>query len=299
MGRDRVGRTGLLLRLYPPRYRRAHGDEIADVHAEMTAGLSRVARLRADADLAAHAVRLRTGLHGAAPAGRLFAVAAPLALGTAAVVHGLWLTSWYAGLVRSPAPIGLQLATTEPEYGLALLCCLIVCVGTVVALCGRWAAGAAAAVTGLLGSALLGAPAAGGDEGTAAVTALLTVAVVAACPPDRRSDPLLHATAGAMAGCAWLPVVAVDTRAFGVSTEYGAWPVLALAAAGAVLALRERSHGVREAAAVALAAPPLIAYACAAWGETWPILAALPVLALTTAVPAVHRVVRRVARARR
>ncbi|MGG8406537.1 hypothetical protein ACM614_07855, partial [Streptomyces sp. 12297] len=231
------------------------------------------------------------GLHSAAPAGRLFAAAAPFALGSSAVVHGLWLTSWYAGLVRSPAPAGLQLATLPPAWALALFCSLLVCVGTVVALCGRWVRGSAVAVGGLSGSAVLGAFT--GEPVVGLAVTSVTVAVVLACPPDRRADRRLHVTAGVMAGCAWLPVVAVDTRAFGVSTDYGAWPLLVLAASGAVLALRERSYGLRETGAVALASPPIIAHACTAWGDARPLLGALLALALTVAVPTGFRAVRR------
>jgi hypothetical protein len=51
-----------LVRLYPAAYRAAYGQEIIDVHREMTADMPRPARLRADADLAAHALRVRLGL---------------------------------------------------------------------------------------------------------------------------------------------------------------------------------------------------------------------------------------------
>ncbi|MFE2545171.1 hypothetical protein [Actinacidiphila glaucinigra] len=281
-----------VLRLYPADYRAAYGGEIADIHEEMTAGMSRPARLRADADLAAHAVRIRLGLHSAAPAGRLVAAAAPFALGAGAVVHGLRLTSWYAGMVTSPAPVGLQLATLPLDYGLALLFSLLVCGGAIMALCGRWVPGVVVAVSGLLGSAALAA-CVFGELVVAPAVALTTVAVVLACPPDRRADRRLQTTAGIMAGCAWLPVVAVNTRAFGVSTEYGAWPLLVLSASGVVLALREGSRGLREAGAVALASPPMITYACTAWGDARPMLGGLLALALTGAVPAAFRTVRR------
>lgn len=281
-----------VLRLYPADYRAAYGGEIADVHEEMTAGMSGPARLRADADLAAHAVRIRLGLHSAAPAGRLAAAAAPFALGAGAVVHGLQLTSWYAGLVTSPAPVRLQLATVPLEYGLALLFSLLVCGGAIIALCGRWVPGVVMAVFGLLGSAVLGV-CVSGEPMVAPAVALTTVAVVLACPPDRRADRRLQTTAGVMAGCAWLPVVAVNTHAFGVSTDYAAWPLLVLSASAVVLALREGSRGLREAGVVALASPPMIAYACTAWGDARPMLGALLAPALTAALPAALRTVRR------
>lgn len=279
-----------VLRLYPADYRAAYGGEIADIHEEMTAGMSKPARLRADADLAAHAVRIRLGLHSAAPAGRLVAAAAPFALGAGAVPHGLQLTSWYAGLVTSPAPVGLQLSTLPLDYGLALLFSLLVCGGAIVALCGRWVPGVVVAVSGLLGSAVLGAWVSGGPMVAPAV-ALTTVAVMLA--PDCRADRRLQTTAGITAGCAWLPVVVVNTHAFGVSTDYGAWPLLVLSVSGVVLALREGSRGLREAGVVALASPPLITYTCTAWGDARPMLGALLLLALTAALPAVLRTVRR------
>lgn len=75
--------TDPLLRLYPAAYRAAYGQEIVDVHREMTADMPRAARLRADADLATHAVRVRLGLDSASRAGRFFALAAPFALAAA------------------------------------------------------------------------------------------------------------------------------------------------------------------------------------------------------------------------
>ncbi|MFE0043876.1 permease [Streptomyces albireticuli] len=49
----------LVLRLYPAGYRSVCGEESGDVHREMVADMPRAARLRADADLAAHALRVR------------------------------------------------------------------------------------------------------------------------------------------------------------------------------------------------------------------------------------------------
>lgn len=146
--------TDPLLRLYPAAYRAAYGQEIVDVHREMTADMPRVARLRADADLAAHAVRVRLGLDSASPAGRFFALAAPFALAAGAVDSGLHLTRWYAGLVRSPAPVWIQLSTMDGARTLYLLLSLLVCLGAVIALAGRWLPGAGMAVFGLVGTAV-------------------------------------------------------------------------------------------------------------------------------------------------
>lgn len=288
--------TGVLVRLYPAAYRAAHGREIVDVHREMTADLPRAARLRADADLAAHALRVRLRLDSASASGRLFALAAPFVLAGAAVASGLGLTRWYAGLVLSPSPVWVQLSATDGPWALYLLLSLLVCVGAVVALTGRWALGAGMAVCGLLGAAAQGVatPHLYGDGGVAPAAALLSVAVVLACPPDRRGDRRLGAVAGTMAAVAWFPVVVVETRALGVTTDYGAWPVLVLACTGAALALRSRSSGLRETGAMALASPPLIAHTyTGAWQEPVPVLViflCLPAVAVLTAlVQAVRR----------
>ncbi|MER6719956.1 hypothetical protein [Streptomyces halstedii] len=289
-----------LVRLYPAAYRAAHGQEIIDVHREMTADMARPARLRADADLVAHALRVRLGLDSASPAGRFFALAAPFALAACAVGSGLRLTRWYTGLVLSPAPVRVQLHATDGAWILYMLLSLLVCVGAVVALTGRWGPGAGLAGCGLLGTAVHWATGARvyEDGAVAPVAALLTVAVVLACPPDRRGDRGLSAAAGAMAAAGWFPVVVVNagayTGAFGVTTDYGAWPMLVLAFTGAVLALRARSSGLREMGAMAVSAPPLVAYSSATvWGDLRPVLGALLLLSAVAALTAFLQMVRR------
>jgi hypothetical protein len=280
-----------LVRLYPAAYRAAYGQEIIDVHREMTADMPCPARLRAGADLAAHALRVRLGLDSASPAGRFFALAAPFALAAGAVASGLHLTRWYAGLVLSPAPIWVQLSATDGAWSLYMLLSLLVCVGAVIALTGRWGPGVGVAVQGAAGAHVY-------DGAIAPVVALLTVAVVLACPPDRRGDRRLSAAAGAMAAAGWFPVVVVNTGAytgaFGVTTDYGAWPMLVLAFTGAVLALRARSSGLREMGAMAVASPPLVAYSYAtAWGDLWPGLGTLLLLSVMAALTAFFQTVRR------
>ncbi|MEU5717292.1 hypothetical protein AB0G71_16165 [Streptomyces sp. NPDC020403] len=289
-----------LVRLYPAAYRAAYGQEIIDVHREMTADMARPARLRANADLAAHALRVRLGLDSASPAGRFFALAAPFALAAGAVEGALHLTRWYAGLVLSPAPVWVQLSTVDGAWGLYMLLSLLVCVGAVIALTGRWGPGVGVAVCGLLGTAVQWAAGARvyGEGAIAPVAVLLTVAVVLACPPDRRGDRQLSATAGAMAAAAWFPVVVVNagtyTGAFGVTTDYGAWPMLVLAFTGAVLALRARSSGLRETGAMAAASPSLVAYSYAtAWGDPWPVLGILLLLPVVAAFTSFFQAVRR------
>lgn len=291
--------SDVLVRLYPAAYRAAYGQEIIDVHREMTADMPGPARLRAGADLAAHALRVRLGLDSASPAGRFFALTAPFALAAGAVAGGLHLTRWYAGLVLSPAPVWVQLSATDGAESLYMLLSLLVCVGAVIALTGRWGPGVGAAVCGLLGTAVQGAAGAHvyDDGAIALVAALLTVAVVLACPPDRRGDRRLSAAAGAMAAAGWFPVVVVNTGtytgAFGVTTDYGAWPMLVLAFTGAVLALRARSSGLREMGAMAVASPPLVAYSATVWGDLRPVLGTLLLLSVVAALTAFFQTVRR------
>ncbi|MFF0110746.1 hypothetical protein [Streptomyces hirsutus] len=288
--------SDVLVRLYPAAYRAAYGQEIIDVHREMTADMPGPARLRAGADLAAHALRVRLGLDSASPAGRFFALAAPFALAAGAVASGLHLTRWYAGLVLSPAPVWVQLSAMDGARSLYMLLSLLVCVGAVTALTGRWGPGVGVAVCGLLGTAVQRAADARlyDDGAIAPVAALLTVAVVLACPPDRRGDRRLSAAAGAMTAAGWFPVVVVNTGAFGVTTDYGAWPMLVLAFTGAVLALRARSSGLREIGAMAVASPPLVAYSYAiVRGDLQPVLGALLLLSVVAALTAFFQAVRR------
>lgn len=78
---------------------------------------------------------------------------------------------------------------------LYVLLSLVVCVGAVIALTGRWRPGVGLAVGGLLGTAVQWTTDAYlyGDAPLAPVAALLTVAVVVAVPPDGRGDGRLSA----------------------------------------------------------------------------------------------------------
>jgi hypothetical protein len=142
-----------LLRLYPATYRAAYGREILDVHREMTMDLPRAARLRADADLVAHALRVRLGIDSASSGGRFFALTAPFALAVAAAYCGIHLMSWDAGVAISPGSTWSHLATTPGPQALNVLFLAMVCIGAIVALPRWWMAGAILAVSGLLGFA--------------------------------------------------------------------------------------------------------------------------------------------------
>ncbi|MFF8960283.1 hypothetical protein [Streptomyces sp. NPDC014894] len=284
-----------LLLLYPPGYRAAYGPEIADTYREMTAGAARRDRLREGADLAGHALRVRFGLGSADPLGRLVASAAPFALAAAGVSAGIRLARWYAGIAASPTPWGTALRVMDGAEVLGLVFLLLVSVGAVVGLTGRWTAGRAAVVCGLAGTAVLALTETHPNEYQYQIVvpaaAVLTIAVILASPPDLRPGPSASAVAGAMAGAAWLPAVVVEAGAVGwMSTDYGGWPLLVLAVTGIALALRARSSGLRESGAMAVASPPFLADACLLnWYDPKPfavLLLVLPAAALLSAAAA-------------
>ncbi|MFC0626206.1 hypothetical protein [Kribbella deserti] len=287
-----------LLRLYPATYRAAYGDEIAEVHRLLTDGLPRLARFRADADLLAHALRVRLRLDSASSAGRLFAIAAPFALAVAAANSGMHLMRWYAAAAISPGSTWSQLATTDAAWAFHGLLLALVIVGAIAALTGRWVLGAGLAVFGLAGTTaqLAIASPVHGEGPTEPIAAILTVIVILACPPDLRGDKRLAAAAGATAAVTWFPVALIQTRGFIVSTDYGAWPLLVLAFAGAAVAIQARSSGLREMGAMALAAPLFLAHAfTSGWLDLHPVLgvALLLLLPLLAAFTAVLRTLRR------
>lgn len=291
-----------LLWLYPPRYRAAYGPEIAGTYRDMTAGAPRGAKARECADLAAHALRVRFGLRSADPLGRFLATAAPFALASAAAVSAVLLTRRCAGIVASPTPGWVWLRTLDGVEAFGLLLPLLVCLGAIVALTGRWAAGIALAVCGLVGTAGLAMYAEWlfGDRVSLPLMALVTVAVLLACPPDLRPGERMSAAAGAVAAGAWLPVVVVDADLVGgVSTEYGVWPLLVLTVAGVVLALRARSSGLWELGAMAVASAPLVAHAYAfAWQDVRPVAVMFLMLPVAAGCTAAVRAARRARRPR-
>ncbi|MFE6055011.1 hypothetical protein ACFQ6N_30030 [Kitasatospora sp. NPDC056446] len=269
-----------LVRLYPAAYRRAHGGEIAATFRELTDGEPLGSRLREGAGLAAHALRMRLGLGPAGPAARVVGLAYPYVLASAAAACGLHLLRWYAGLLASPAPLGLQLGVDlSGSWGVLLVSSLLVFAGAAAALAGRWRAGVPCTVAGLLSfavAAVVSGPAFG-DPVAAPAAAVLAAGVLLACPPDRRVERGASGragAAGAVVASVLVPRAVVDAHLVPwVSTDYGCWPLLVLAAAGAVPARRGGSRGGgsrggRELAAIALASPPLLAQACTtAWGD--------------------------------
>jgi hypothetical protein len=101
----------MLIRLYPARYRAAHGEDIAATFAEATEGLTGAAALREHLDLASHALRHRLRIGPTDRAGRMLAGAAPVVLG---LLSGFCLWALLGDLpelvrmVRGPRPhVGL------------------------------------------------------------------------------------------------------------------------------------------------------------------------------------------------
>lgn len=281
---------GLVLRLYPRRYRLDRGDEILAVYQQTAAEVSPVGRLREAADIAAHAVRMRLGVSSATAAGRLLASAAPFAVGAAAAGCGIHLSRWYAGVVASPAPVRFF----ADAWSALLLASALVVVGAVTALTGRWRGGVVAVAAGLAGSAVaavVSGPAFGDPIVTPAM-ALLTALAVLACPPDLMPGPRVCAAAGAMAAAAWLPVTALYADVLPVSTDYGVWPLLVLVATGLALAWRSKSPGLTETAVMTAACPAFLAHAyTAAWGQPLPVLGIAALVPLAGALAAgVHAV---------
>jgi hypothetical protein len=269
-----------VLRLYPAAYRSAHGAEIAATYRELTAGEPLGSRLREGAGLAAHALRLRLGLGPASRAARVLALAYPFALAVSAAVCGLHLLRWYAALVSSPTPLGAQLRVDlSGAWGALLVSSLIGCVGAATALTGRWRAGVPCTVAGLFSfavAAVVSGPAFGDPVVTPTALAL-TAAVVLACPPDRRQEAIAGGragTAGVVIALVVVPRAAIDAHAVPwVSTDYGCWPVLVIAATGVALTWRSGSRGGLELGVMALVSPPLLAHVyTTARGETAAVL---------------------------
>jgi hypothetical protein len=281
-----------VLRLYPAAYRRAHGGEIAATYREMTVGEPLSSRLQEGAGLAAHAMRMRMGLGSAAAVSQVLALAYPFALAASAAACGLHLLRWYASLVSSPAPLEVQLGVDlSGACGVLLVSSLIVFAGAASALAGRWRVGVPCTVAGLLSfavAAVVSGPAFGDPAVTPAAVAL-AAAVVLACPPDRRLESTAAGRAG-MAGAVIalvvVPRAAIDAHAVPwVSTDYGCWPLLALAATSVALTWRSGSRGGRELAAMVLASPPLLAHAyTTAWGEAAAVACLAAVLPATAVI---------------
>ncbi|MGW4893699.1 hypothetical protein ACWEQL_15755 [Kitasatospora sp. NPDC004240] len=126
------------LRLYPAKYRRERGEELADVFAEATEGAGPLATVREASSLGAYGLRMSLGLAPTSPGGRIAALAAPMVAGAiAGMVVGPWLVEpkiAYFWLTQRPGSSGLALyALTRALVALPLLL-------AGAALLGRWTA---------------------------------------------------------------------------------------------------------------------------------------------------------------
>ncbi|MEU8700421.1 hypothetical protein AB0C61_22680 [Streptomyces sp. NPDC048680] len=252
-----------LLRLYPAGFRRAFGDEIAEAYREATEGAGRTARFREACDIAAHALRLRLGLGSTQRGGRLFAAAAPFALAATAAYAAFELVS----------VIGDRIVSGDPAFLVPLSyvlggCNLLALIGAVVALGGRFVAGARCAFAGGLATAvvLLAVLLPAGASMPLEFTAFLLTPMVAAvvpliCPPDLRPPGRIRSTAGIVALAIWAPLSVVvlamaDAHGLGsiILWRLGAPMVAALALTG-----RRAPAGIRTTGQFALACAPFVA----------------------------------------
>ncbi|MGW4651277.1 hypothetical protein [Kitasatospora sp. NPDC004289] len=261
------------LALYPARYRRDRGDELAEVFADVTAGAGRLATAREAFDLAAYGLRMRTGLTDTALGGRLLAAGAPLLAGALVGLSVLpGIGDERAFRMRQAARSGLHAPWGELTGNLALLGLAVVPVLLALAAAtGAWrAARTLGVVVALLAVVRLGDLAAGlwGPDGwdawfffysaTAVVPHLVGGAMVAAAPAALldgrgRADRLLI-LAGAAAG------FAVTRAQGGYSTRNlmdGWWPVALLLVPLVLLLFAARDRLLP--AAVGLAVLPLTA----------------------------------------
>ncbi|MFJ1794621.1 hypothetical protein [Kitasatospora griseola] len=232
------------LALYPARYRRDRGAELAEVFADTTAGSGRLATAREALDLAAYGLRLRTGLTDTALPGRLLAAAAPLLVGALlglAVLPGTG--DWREYRITDAARSGTDLPWGQLVENIAVLGLVVVPLLLVAAAAGgAWRAvrllGTVVALLGAvrIGYAALSLPGSGvwsgwffAYETTALVPYLLgglMLAVAPARPVDShgRTDRLLI-LAGAAAGFAVTRAQGgYDTR----NLMDGWWPVALL-----------------------------------------------------------------------
>ncbi|MGQ4485622.1 hypothetical protein ACN6LM_001252 [Streptomyces sp. SAS_281] len=280
-----------LLRLYPAGYRRAFGEEIAEAYREATEGAGRAARFREAGDIVGHALRMRMRLGSAQRAGRLFAAAAPFALAATAAYAAFGLVSmlgdWrLSGNADFLAPLSYLMTG----------CDLVTLAGAVLALGGRFAAGARCAFAGTLAQelALLVVPLTAGvlPPSAAAPYLLAPVAVAAlplACPPDLRPPGRTLGTAARVALLLWtgLTVAALALTDAGSHLTVLFWRLGVPVAAALLLAGRPALSRLRTPGRFALAGAPFVAMGyCAGVVDRD---TALPALAVVAAAGAALR----------
>ncbi|MFJ3723763.1 hypothetical protein ACIPYQ_14475 [Streptomyces sp. NPDC090045] len=284
-----------LLRLYPDGFRRAFGEEIAEAYREATEGAGPLERLREACDIVAHALRLRLRVGSAQRGGRLFAAAAPFAL-AATGAHAAF---------RLASTLNLAYVSGRPDFedpiGYAINgCYLLTLLGAVVALGGRFAAGArwmfagtAGTASCLLAAALPGALEMPLEHAAYLAPPLLVAALPLVCPPDLRPPRRIRSAAGLTALMLWAPLTVVilallDASGLGMILL---WRFAVLVSAALVLAGRAALSEVRTGGQFALAAAPFLVagYFAGVVGEE----TALPWLALLAVTALAVRLWRR------
>ncbi|MCX4539831.1 hypothetical protein [Streptomyces sp. NBC_01565] len=252
-----------VLRLYPARFRREFGDEIAEAYREATEGAGPLTRFREGFDIAAHALRLRLGLGSAQRGGRLFAAAAPFALAGTAAEAAFNLVSTLSDWRISGNPDFLV-----PLSYVTGGCYLAALIGAVLALCGRFtgALWALAGMAGVLTCFLTVLPARAlllPWEFTAVLLApVVFAAVPLACPPDLRPPRRIGGAPGIAAVALWAPLCValfalLDSAEIWSGSFFHLRYVVPVAAALA-LAGRSAWSGIRTAGQFTLAAAPFL-----------------------------------------
>ncbi|GLX21517.1 hypothetical protein [Streptomyces lavendulae] len=253
-----------LVKLYPARFRREFGDEIALAYHEATRGAGRRARIREGLDVTGHALRMRLGLGSAGRRGRLVAAVAPFA---AATVGGSAV--WWAGLMLPGATASWPPAEVAIPYVLLMATHLVTVLGAAIALSGRWSAGGWTAVAGCAATAVIEAMRMGGGVELVLffrTPLLLAALAVVLCPADLRPQPRVRTTAGLAAVMVWTALLAgVLTVGPLPDGSFGGLRFAVPAAAGLALAGRPAFAGLRTAPAVLLAALPLLVLGAPFW----------------------------------
>ncbi|MFD7031415.1 hypothetical protein ACFWAR_25650 [Streptomyces sp. NPDC059917] len=287
----------VLLHLYPARFRRAFGDEVAEAYREATEGAGPRARFRESADVVAHALRLRLGIGSALPGGRLLAGAAPFALATTAAYAVFNLLGdagdWYA--LRTAGTVGGAGPLLTPMNGAYLL----TAIGAVLALAVRYVPGVLCTIAGTAASSasfLYPAWRMPPDLRWELVGFLLAPVLIAAlplaCPPDLRPARRVRSSGAALtltAQCALLGVALVLLDPFG-SLFVLPWRMGVPLAAALALAGRRAFAGIRGTAELAFAAGPLlVTLYFSGWVDTEKMLTVVGALAATAVVLRVRR----------
>ncbi|MEY9861060.1 hypothetical protein ABH935_006700 [Catenulispora sp. GAS73] len=245
--------THHLLRLYPAGYRDLHGEEIMSLHCDARlAADGRLARLREDLDLAAHAVRTRLRITSAYSPGR--------ALGSAAawLVAGAGASAAYALL--EPKVYG-STRLSIPPVAMALNLLLLLGLGLAAAGLWRWAT----PLTVLAGTVLavtleFTGPSPHWFNPRADFLAVTAVLLLCA-PPDLRPNSagargtmLATAVAMALPLGAWRLNMDVSLPGYGPS-DYGPWPVVVMAVVSLIALIRVREQPAVFAGAVVAVLP--------------------------------------------